>query len=129
MKCHCGKEFEARLQSIKSGNTTSCGCMNGKKKPIKKETKTILMSQRRQPYVTPKRTPKLPVIEGGIDSSWEEEEHEREQRDNLLQEALEHNSHMDPEWFADRLGFRLYQLKQMSHEELDKLFTENRVFQ
>lgn len=26
-KCHCGKEFEAQIQSINDGNTKSCGCL------------------------------------------------------------------------------------------------------
>ena len=29
-QCHCGKEFTARVESVASGNTTSCGCNNSK---------------------------------------------------------------------------------------------------
>ena len=28
-KCFCGNAFKAQIQSIKTGNTTSCGCING----------------------------------------------------------------------------------------------------
>ena len=28
-RCFCGKEFEARVSNVKSGNTKSCGCLNG----------------------------------------------------------------------------------------------------
>jgi hypothetical protein len=28
-KCHCGKEFETRTDCVKTGNTKSCGCVNG----------------------------------------------------------------------------------------------------
>jgi hypothetical protein len=44
-KCFCGNKFEARIQDVKSGHTTSCGCYARKvrglniKKWIKKSTK------------------------------------------------------------------------------------------
>lgn len=30
-RCHCGKEFESTIVSVKSGGTQSCGCSKGKK--------------------------------------------------------------------------------------------------
>jgi hypothetical protein len=30
-QCECGKEFEARINNVKSGNTNSCGC---KRSPV-----------------------------------------------------------------------------------------------
>ena len=29
-KCHCGKKFKARFNSVNTGNTTSCGCNHKK---------------------------------------------------------------------------------------------------
>ncbi len=28
-ECHCGNTFEATIESVKSGNTKGCGCLNG----------------------------------------------------------------------------------------------------
>lgn len=30
-KCYCGNEFKTSIQSVKNGNTTSCGCYNKQK--------------------------------------------------------------------------------------------------
>jgi hypothetical protein len=38
-RCHCGKEFESDISSIKSFNTKSCGCSNTSEIIAKRETK------------------------------------------------------------------------------------------
>ena len=37
--CHCGKEFQCNISSIKSFNTKSCGCLNTPEVIAKRETK------------------------------------------------------------------------------------------
>jgi hypothetical protein len=110
--CECGRGFEARKSNVLSGRTTSCGCKRTGR-PKKKVTTETLVTVPKNIATIRKAAPvikKLPLAINPIDEEYDKCE-------NLIQKVMDRWDKTKEE-IAESIGLRVYQLDNLSHEEL-----------
>jgi hypothetical protein len=118
-ECHCGNIVEVRKSHIVSGNTTSCGCMQGKH-PVKKKENSTSGHIRPQPQKPLSISLKKPIY---IEPEENEEDDYYNEAEQFIERFIEDHN-MTEDQVADKLGIPIYRLYQLSLEDLKEKLRE-----